>query len=122
MDLINTLLDFIFTEPFYILIGKITTFIFLFGVLKGIHKQIYKRVYWYSNLTDKLLLPYHWYKIMFVMGKAQVINFYKVLSVESKLNDTLYEFRGYLIKRLLRDGYSETEIENFHIEYKNSLK
>lgn len=121
MELINNLLDFIFTTNFYILVGKITTFVFLIGVLRGIHKQIYAKVYWYSYWTDKILLPYHWYKVMYVMNKSQVESFFKILSNESKLNPNLYTVRGWLIIRLRNIGYSDTEIENLSIEYRNNL-
>lgn len=121
MEMLNNLLNFIFTEQFYLLVGKFATVLFLFGVLKGIHGVIYKNIHWYSFNFDRIALPYHWYKVMFVMSSEQAKNFFKVLSIEPKLNPNLYKVRGYLIQRLRKDGYSDTEIENISIEYKNTI-
>lgn len=116
------ILNFIFTETMYILMGKLFTLWVFWRMLKLLHTKAYTKIHVYSYTFDVIALPFHYMNIAFFLMPAKVISWYKVTSTLEKPNKNFIWVTYWLYKRLVRLGYNAEEINNIRIEYSNSLK
>lgn len=115
-------LDFIFTEAMYNFMGKVFTLYILYKLLNKIHTKLYTSIHLYSYTFDVIALPFHYINIMYFLMPQKVISWYKVVSNIESPNENFKAVKKWLYDRLYGLGYSGTEIDNFRIEYRNSLK
>lgn len=116
------ILDFIFTQGMYTILGKILVLLFIYQIIRSIHKIMYDKIRLYSYFFDYITMPYAWFKINYVLMPKILVNWYKLVSNVDKPNKNFIKVKELLDNKLTRMGYTELELENFRIEYKNSLK
>ncbi len=81
-------------------------------LLNNAHIFLYSRYNTYVCIYDFLKLPYHQFKIKFIMSKFEVIvSYYYVKKIKNK-NYNLLMFEHFLIRRLYNDGYDDKSIED----------